>query len=62
MGGVRGVDGGVGEHGVDRGDQRLEAHEAGEHGLDADGVGEDERRALRNLVGRKFRGAALDPG
>ena len=60
VGFVRGVGGGVGEHGVDRGDEGLEAHEAGEDGFVADGIGEDERGALADLVREKFGGDSLE--
>lgn len=62
MGAVGGVGGGVGEHGFYRGDQRLEADETREDGLVADGVGEDERGALGDLVREELGGAGVNAG
>lgn len=59
---VRGVGCRVGQHGVDGGGERFEAHEAGEDSFVADGVGQDERGALAELVREKLRGAGIDAG
>ena len=52
----------VGEHRVERGSQRLDAHETGEYCLVADRISEHERRTLRDLVGEKFRRARIHLG
>lgn len=59
--GVGGVGGGVGEHGVDGGGERFEPDQTGKDRLVADGVRQDERGALVDLVREEFPGAGFDP-
>ena len=52
---VRSVGCRVGEHRLDRGGNRLGAHEAGEHRLVANHIREHERRPLTDLMRQEFR-------
>ena len=62
VGGVGSVGGGVGEHGVDGGGEGFETDQAGKDRFVADGVRQDKRRPLVDLVSEELPGARLDAG